>query len=65
MIEFLEDMAKVNALSQALLADKRSWKSEYSQDISKQMVGLHLAAYFRVQEVGTYPPSTLGVCGRK
>ena len=50
MIEFLEDVAKVNASSQALMAVKRSWESEYSQDVPKQMVGLHLAAYFGVQE---------------
>jgi len=49
-IEFLEDMEKVNASAQALTAVRGSWNSRYSQDVPKQMVGLHLAAYFGIQE---------------
>jgi len=49
VIDFLEDMKKVEASSQALMAVKSSWDSTYSQDFPKQMTGLHLAAYFGVQ----------------
>jgi hypothetical protein len=51
VIEFLEDAAKVEALSQALLAVKRwSSDSDYSQRVPRQMTGLHIAAYFGFQK---------------
>jgi ankyrin repeat protein len=52
VIHFLECKAKVEASSQALIAVKRySSHSNYSQEVPRQMIGLHLAAYFGVQEV--------------
>src|SRR5436305_11259860 len=51
VIGFLESELKTEAASQALLAIKRySWHSEYSQEVPRQMTGLHLAAYFGVHE---------------
>ncbi|KAH6705255.1 ankyrin repeat-containing domain protein [Leptodontidium sp. MPI-SDFR-AT-0119] len=39
---------QVKASSQALLVDKRLENENYNQDIHKKMTGLHLAAYFGV-----------------
>jgi ankyrin repeat protein len=50
VIDFLEDTEKVEAASQALMVKKGSWKSQHSQDVPKQVRGIHLAAYFGVQE---------------
>ncbi|KAH7176210.1 hypothetical protein EDB81DRAFT_33562, partial [Dactylonectria macrodidyma] len=48
VIDFLQDVKKVEASSQAIMAVKRSWPSKYSQDVPKKVTGLHLAAYFGV-----------------
>ena len=51
VVGFLESKFKTQAASQALLAIKEySWHSEYSQEVPKQMTGLHLAAFFGVYE---------------
>ncbi|KAH0559680.1 hypothetical protein GP486_003800, partial [Trichoglossum hirsutum] len=51
VIEFLEDAAKVEASSQALMASKRwSLHLGYSQQVPRRMTGLHIAAYFGIQE---------------
>ncbi len=52
VIEFLQKQGQVEALSQALLAVKE-WSEHkgYSQEVPKQMTGLHLAAYFGVDDV--------------
>ena len=50
IIAFLESTSKVEASSQALMAVKRSWTSTNSQGVPKRMTGLHLAAYFGVQD---------------
>ncbi|RYP17562.1 hypothetical protein DL765_004451 [Monosporascus sp. GIB2] len=51
MMEFLEDVAKVEASSQALMVSKQfSWYSGNSQHFPKRMTGLHLAAYFGISE---------------
>jgi len=51
VMEFLECQMKVEASSQALMAVKRySSHSGYSQEFPKQMTGLHLAAYFGIDE---------------
>jgi hypothetical protein len=51
VINFLESELKTEAVSQALLAIKRySGYSNYSQDVPRQMTGLHLAAYFKIHE---------------
>ncbi|CZR69583.1 uncharacterized protein PAC_19483 [Phialocephala subalpina] len=51
VIEFLQKQAQVEASSQALMAVKRwSGHRKYSQEVPKQMTGLHLAAYFGVDE---------------
>ena len=51
ILEFLECQIKVEASSQALLAVKRfSLQSGYSQEFPKQMTGLHLTAYFGINE---------------
>ncbi|KAF2189350.1 ankyrin, partial [Zopfia rhizophila CBS 207.26] len=50
-INFLESRAKVEASSQALLANQRnSWDSSYSQRFPRHMTGLHLAAYFGLEK---------------
>ncbi|RYP56595.1 hypothetical protein DL771_011716 [Monosporascus sp. 5C6A] len=49
VIDFLQHETKVEAASQALMAVK-SWRSGYSQEVPRQMTGLHLAAYFGIQE---------------
>jgi hypothetical protein len=51
VIEFLQKQAQVDASSQALMAVKR-WPGDrkYSQEVPKRMTGLHLAAYFGVEE---------------
>lgn len=50
VVEFLEKQAQVEASSQALLAIKEwSGHSKYSQQFPKQMTGLHLTAYFGVE----------------
>ena len=51
VIEFLQKQAQAEVSSQALMAVKRwSGHRKYSQDVPKQMTGLHLAAYFGVDE---------------
>jgi hypothetical protein len=49
VIDFLLCEMKVEAASQALMAIG-SWRSGYSQKFPRQMTGLHLAAYFGIQE---------------
>ncbi|KAH7243993.1 hypothetical protein B0J15DRAFT_451759, partial [Fusarium solani] len=54
VISFLESTAKVEASSQAMLAIKQySSHSNYSQRVPRNMTGLHLAAYFGLDEVGS------------
>ncbi|KAF4438156.1 ankyrin repeat protein [Fusarium austroafricanum] len=52
VIDFLQDVKKVEASSQATMAVKISWDSKYkySQDVPKKVTGLHLAAYFGIHE---------------
>jgi ankyrin repeat protein len=51
-VGFLESEAKVNASSQGLFAIKRySSHSNYSQEVSRRITGLHLAAYFGAETV--------------
>jgi hypothetical protein len=51
VIGFLKSKLKTEAASQALLAIKGSLgHSKYSQEVPRQMTGLHLAAYFGVHE---------------
>jgi ankyrin repeat protein len=51
VMDLLECKAKVEASIQALIAVKKYLRhSNYSQEVPKQMTGLHLAAYFGVQE---------------
>ncbi|KAH8672580.1 hypothetical protein BGZ60DRAFT_373737, partial [Tricladium varicosporioides] len=51
VIEFLQKQGQVEASSQVLIAVKRwSGHKKYSQEIPKQMTGLHLAAYFGVDD---------------
>ncbi len=50
VVTFLENNAQVEASSQALLVEKRwSGHVEYSQKFTKQMKGVHLAAYFGIR----------------
>ncbi len=50
VIEFLQKQAQVEASSQALLA-KRFWtRGIYNHKVPKQMTGLHLSAYFGVDD---------------
>jgi hypothetical protein len=50
VVEFLQKQAQVEASSQALMAVKRRSGDVYSQEVPKQMTGLHLAAYFGVDK---------------
>jgi ankyrin repeat protein len=51
VLEFLKKQAQVEASSQALIAVKQwSRQTGYSQQFPKQMTGLHLTAYFGVDE---------------
>jgi ankyrin repeat protein len=51
VVDFLDGKAEVEASSQALLAIKRySTHSYYSQEVPRQMTGLHLAAYFGLEK---------------
>jgi hypothetical protein len=51
VVGFLESGLKTEAASQALLAIKRyTWGSKYSQEVPRQITGLHLAAYFGLKE---------------
>ncbi|RYP64313.1 hypothetical protein DL771_008815 [Monosporascus sp. 5C6A] len=53
IIEFLKNATKVEASSQTLMAVKRwSSHSRYSQEVPRQATGLHLVAYFGVEELG-------------
>jgi hypothetical protein len=48
---FLQKQAQVEASSQALIAVKQwSGHPNYSQEIPKKMTGLHLAAYFGLDD---------------
>ncbi|KAH6706258.1 hypothetical protein BKA61DRAFT_558724, partial [Leptodontidium sp. MPI-SDFR-AT-0119] len=55
VIEFLQRQAQVEASSQALMAVERWWSGSIdSQEIPNKITGLHLAAYFGVDDtVGT------------
>ncbi|KAM3465172.1 hypothetical protein MY5147_009347, partial [Beauveria neobassiana] len=50
VMKFLRDSLKVKASSQALMATKRLWYSNWSRQVPKRVTGLHLAAYFGIQE---------------
>jgi ankyrin repeat protein len=51
IIDFLKCKAKVEAATQAMLARKRFPSHlNYSQQVPRQMTGLHLAAYFGITE---------------
>ncbi|KAH6970728.1 hypothetical protein BKA56DRAFT_622398 [Ilyonectria sp. MPI-CAGE-AT-0026] len=49
VIDFLESDAKVDSSSQALMAEKHWWVHEYSQEVPREVTGLHLVAYFGVE----------------
>ena len=49
IVDFLENEANVSASSQALMASGSY--SGYSQDVPRQLTGVHLAAYFGLREV--------------
>ncbi|CZR68455.1 related to 2-5A-dependent ribonuclease [Phialocephala subalpina] len=52
IINFLESRVKVEASSQAMMASKEhTLQPYYSQAVPKHMTGLHLAAFFRLDEV--------------
>jgi hypothetical protein len=50
VIQFLQKQAQIEASIQALMVVKRWWpkRTGYSHRVPKQMIGLHLAAYFGV-----------------
>jgi hypothetical protein len=48
ILHFLESEAKVSASSQAMMVSRSS--SGYSQNVPRQMAGVHLAAYFGLRE---------------
>ncbi|KAH8665516.1 ankyrin repeat-containing domain protein [Ilyonectria robusta] len=50
VIDFLESDASVESPSQALMADKHWWAHEYSQEVPREVTGLHLVAYFGLRQ---------------
>jgi ankyrin repeat protein len=70
VLDFLESKANVEASSQALMAVKRWTRhAEYSQQFPMQMTGLHLAAYFGLENsvrviLGTTKPDLKDSYGR-
>ena len=51
VLDFLESEAKVSSSCQAMAASKSySGDSGYSQEVPRQMAGVHLAAYFGLKE---------------
>lgn len=54
VIEFLKDQPKVEASEQALRATKDAARKYWSQKYLRTMTGLHLAAYFGIQEAVAY-----------
>ena len=58
VIDFLNSESKVEAQIQALMAARRPEYLGYSQEFPSQMTGLHLAAYFGIQEVTEHFIST-------
>lgn len=51
VVSFLQKPAEVEASSQALLVDSKHRWGDYSQAVPKRVAGLHLAAYFGLNEV--------------
>ncbi|RJE21197.1 Phosphorylase superfamily [Aspergillus sclerotialis] len=49
VMQFLNDMPKLDACAQAILAEKRFGHVQYSQQVPKQVTGFHLAAYFGLE----------------
>jgi ankyrin repeat protein len=69
IIQFLKKQAQVEASSQGLLATKRyPTHLNYSQEFPRQMAGLHLAAYFGVDNairiLSSNSPDLKDSCGR-
>lgn len=60
VLGFLQYQAKVEASSQALFAVKESGQPHYSQNVPKQPVGLHLAAYFGIEKAVRIPLDSHG-----
>ena len=52
VVEFLHHEMNVEAATQAMLARKRHpWQYNYSQNVPRQITGLHLSAHFGITEV--------------
>jgi hypothetical protein len=60
ILNFLMKEAKIEASSQALFAVKKSGRTGYSQDIPHQIKGLHLAAYFGIEQALKSPQDLHG-----
>jgi hypothetical protein len=51
ILSFLESEAKLSACSQAMIASKRhEGQSDYSQEVPRHMTGVHIAAYFGLED---------------
>lgn len=50
VINFLMDREKLKASGQGLFVVKDAWEPQYSQHAPKQVMGLHLAAYFGIEQ---------------
>ena len=48
--DFLQNSVKVEAASQAMIAHQETWLARRSQEVPRQMTGLHLAAYFGIEQ---------------
>lgn len=52
-LDFLQSTAKVSSSYQALMASQRDSVRGYSQEMTRQVTGLHLAAYFGLEKAIT------------
>ncbi|KAL1965281.1 hypothetical protein VTN77DRAFT_5883 [Rasamsonia byssochlamydoides] len=52
LLNLLENETKVSACAQALMVSKEfSWQKDYSQRVPRQITGVHLAAYFGLENI--------------
>jgi hypothetical protein len=51
VLALLESEAKVSASSQAMMASEKYRYGKYSQEVPKNVTGVHLAAYFGLEEI--------------
>ncbi|KAI0549032.1 ankyrin repeat-containing domain protein [Xylaria curta] len=51
VVDFLQAKPKVARCSQAMMATKDYYRTDYSQNVPRKLTGMHLAAYFGLQDM--------------